>query len=640
MSDPGTNPYSRGLGDRLLSIYIQAYRLEHRTAYAFAFSGGTRLANTERAVVSLLRIPYSPCYDTSFILKYFKTEDFVQAHQEQVALEAASLHHAAEAFQRNNNICRAPRVHHVWPEENLIAMERIRGRNFPECEQAWWSKERMIRWRMSSGFPGIPRMNLKEGLGLIYRFRNQINRGPFPNRHEMILASLRRELRVFARMKRIGEDPPDDSYYDMDEIIEYLEMTIKNIEEVPRPTSPEFFSLNHNDLNLGLNIMVRGGKVAALIDWESASYDPFFLCVSDLTTRRDFNPRVWWEHSGPNGQNFHVLPYRLDSDPMEELLIKATLAGAERKPFPDWQLIDNNGGPLNEEDFCGDNYPEDISSDDDESIVDAAEIHCDSDADAEEEFIPRGVPKHQDLLIRRQRPVWIQELLTRRWYYEPVYALMKEFIHRQRGAGLGPDGEWGKLPEEYSGPFADWEDSLFMNVARTIFEGRRDQIIEPDRVYRVVDKAAKVPASTHNVPTGTQNVQPKTHKSPKRQRRVPAHISTAQSGTLVRARIAPESPVSSSRSAYLARHRPRRARPHLPPTTRRKTGRNHDPVPVSMFQRAWEPRRVKQGTEMDHPLVEAQLSDNDVLVNRVRGSIIAKAMEKLRVRLDSGAGVP
>ncbi|KAG0134371.1 hypothetical protein HOY82DRAFT_554243, partial [Tuber indicum] len=43
MSDPRTNSYSRRLSDRLLSTYIQAYRLEHRTAYAFAFSGGTRL---------------------------------------------------------------------------------------------------------------------------------------------------------------------------------------------------------------------------------------------------------------------------------------------------------------------------------------------------------------------------------------------------------------------------------------------------------------------------------------------------------------------------------------------------------------------------------------------------------------------
>ncbi|KAG0134372.1 hypothetical protein HOY82DRAFT_554249 [Tuber indicum] len=456
----------------------------------------------------------------------------------------------------------------------------------------------------------------------------------------MILASLRRELRVFERMQQIGEEPHYICCYGTDEMIEYLKMTIKNIEEVPRPTSPEFFSLNHNDLYLGLNIMVRGGKVAALIDWESASYDPFFLCVADLTTVSGFNPRVWWEHSGPNGQNFHVLPYRLDADPLEEFLVLASEAGAERKPFPDWQLIDNNGGPLNEEDFCGDNYPEDISSDDDESIVDAAEIHCDSDADAEEEFVPRGVPKLRDLFKRLQRPVWLPEPLERDWYYEPVYALMKEFIHRQRGAGLGPDGEWGKLPEEYSRPLADWEDSLFRNVARSVFEGTLDQTIGPDRVYWVVEKAAKVPASTHNVPTDTQNVQPKTHKSPKRQRRVPALVSTAQSGTVVRAEIAPESPVSSSRSAYLARHPTRRARPHLPPTTRRKTGRNHDPVPVSMFQRAWEPRRVKQGTEMDHPLVEAQLSDNDVLVNGVRGSIIAKAMEQLRARLDSGAGVP
>ena len=258
------------------------------------------------------------------------------------------------------------------------------------------------------------------------------------------------------------------------EMREYLRQTIRNFEAVPPPANPEFFSLNHNDLQRGFNIMMRGSKIAGVIDWETASYDPLPQCIGDLATSSDFNPRLWREHAGPNGERFHMLPYRMQRDTTQEQLTGATAAGAEVKPFPDWELIENHGGPLGEEDFCGDCYPEDISSCDDESMADPVEIFCDSDAELDDNT-PVGTRR-----------------LEHDWYYQPVHALIKEFIHHQRGEGVGPDGEWGKLPEEYSRPLADWEDPLFWRITNLLFEGRSDQIVGRDRVGEgVVAKALR-----------------------------------------------------------------------------------------------------------------------------------------------------
>ncbi|KAG0134375.1 hypothetical protein HOY82DRAFT_590281 [Tuber indicum] len=629
MSDYRTKPRAGQHDIQHLSSLIKAYRLEYATDLDWAASSSIRLTNNSFAMVSLMRIPYSPYYDTSFIVKYFKPDNSMRERAEEVAAEAASMQHAAEAFQRNGNICQAPKVYHVWPKHNLIAMERIRARDLWVSAQGWWPKERMIKFVRHMAV-------IRLAILTQYRFRNWIDRGPFPNRHEMILASLRRELLVVRRMKQIGEPVDNDSYYDIDDTIAYLEMTIEKIDGEPRPTRPEFFSLNHYNLPRRSNIMVRGSKVAALRNWGSASYDPLFLCVSDLATTTDFNPRLWEEH----GENFHVLPYRFYLDPMDGLFQNATIQRAERKPFPDWQLIDNHGGPLNEEDFCGGSYPEDISSDEDESIGDSVEMHCDSDADAEEELEPRRAPPNPNPFSDWPPiPGPRFQDLERRWYHQPVFSLMKEFIHHQRGAGLGPDGEWGKLPEEYSRPLADWEDPLFMNMTQFSFVGTRDQLIEDFMFEREVDQAAKVPAPTHNILN--PNVQPRARKSPKRQRQVPALISTVQSSAMVGADIAPESPVSSSSSACLARNRLRRGKLRLPLTGTQKTGRNQDPILLSMLPRVQEPCQERQWAEMDHPAVEAELQDDDdVLVNGVRGSIIAKVMEQLWVRQDSGAEVP
>ncbi|CAZ81511.1 unnamed protein product [Tuber melanosporum] len=704
MADLSTKPRSGRLLEtaaftELVDRYIEGHIHSH-SAERFALSGGIRLADTDRAVVALMRVPHPPYYDTSFIAKYFKTTNYEQAHREQVELEAASLHHAGEAFQRNNNISRSPRVYNLRPERNLIAMERIRARGVRDSPQTRWAKERMIKFVRHMAVVrlailtqvenelGVPRHSTHGGRVGPYcafvwwdmdrhKFWGRINRGPFPNRHEMILASLRRDRLVFRWMRREGLMVPVRSHFHtFNDIIEYLETTIRNIDQVPRPTRPEFFSLSHNDLQNGFNAMVRGSRVAALIDWEAGTYEPLSICVSDLVNSTDFDPRVWREHAGPNGENFHVLPYRLEADPIEANLAHSTRRGAERKPFPDWELIDNNGGPLDEEDFCGDNYPEDISSDDDESIVDAAEMHCDSDVDAEVEWVFPTIPGVEGITKKVPggkggRPYRIE----RDWYYQPVYALMKEFIHHQRGAGLGPNGEWGRLPEEYSRPLAEWEDPLFARVTESHFIARHNQLIDEDKVDGAVAQAApgpgptpkgpgptkkgpsptkkgtspaqkvpalarKVPTPTQDVPTPIQSPQPKMRKTSQRWRRVPTLTGSAHDDAVVRPEVSPESPVSSSSSDYLGRNRPRRVRPKSPPTTTWKASRNRSPIPRSALQRAREPRKAKQWAEVDHPPVEAPPPDDDTLVKGVRDSIMAKVMEQLMVGPDSDAGVP
>ncbi|KAG0135314.1 hypothetical protein HOY82DRAFT_589980 [Tuber indicum] len=630
MADLSTKPRSGRLPEtaaisELVDSFIQVYSRGYRSMGDFAVSG-TTLSDSLRAVVAMMRIPYPPYYDTSFILKYFKTANHVQPEREQVELEAASLHHAAEAFRRNNNISRSPRVYNLLPEQNLVAMERIHARGLRDSPQTQWSKERMIKF--------VRQMAARN-------FWGQINRGPFPNRHEMILASLRRDQLVFRWMRQAGQKlPPRSKSHSFNDTIEYLEKTIENIEAVPRPTRPEFFSLNHNDLQDGFNAMVRGSRVVALIDWEAGSYDPLSTCIRDLAHSTDFNPRVWREHAGPNGENFHVLPYRLQVDPIQRRLALATQRGAERKPFPDWELIENIGGPLGEEDFCGDNYPEDISSDDDESIVDAAEMHCDSDVDAEEEWVFPTAPELEKITRKTSEGGGVHPCrIETDWHYEPVYALIREFIHHQRGAGLGPDGEWGRLPEEYSRPLAEWEDPLFMRVTQNHFIGVRSQLIDEERADDGVAQAAPVPAPTKKVPTPTQNIQPKTRETGRRQRRVPTLIGVLYDDAAVGAEVPPESTAPGGSSAYLGRNRPRRVRPKSPPTTIRKTGRDLGPIPRSALHKVQEPRKAKQWAVVDHPPVEAPLPDDDILVKGVRDCILAKVMEKLRVGPDSGRGV-
>jgi len=131
---------------QLLDDFLDTSYQTFGTDEEFGTARGEQLANHARAMVCRMRVPFAPYYDTKFILKWFRTEGFAQAPIEQVELEAASLRHAAEAFQRNNNFSRVPRVYAVRAQRNLIAMECLPGRPAREGKWERWPKERMIRF--------------------------------------------------------------------------------------------------------------------------------------------------------------------------------------------------------------------------------------------------------------------------------------------------------------------------------------------------------------------------------------------------------------------------------------------------------------------------------------------------------------
>jgi len=412
--------------------------------------------------------------------------------------------------------------------------------------------------------------------------------------------------------------PSRSHFHRWQDIITYLETAIRNVNQVPRPANQEFFSLNHNDLRLGFNTMVRGTKVVGLIDWETASYDALPFCIEDITDYTDFNPREWWAHAGRNGVNFNVLPYRLEADDTEARLDNHTSQGADRKPFPDWDLIENHGGPLGEEDFFGDDYPEDISSSDEESIIDPAEMHCDSDVEAEELCVLPGGDGRLNQLEALRRGLAHHELSSD-WYYEPVYALMREFIHRQRGAGLGPDGEWGRLPEAYSRPLAEWMDPLYQRVTQRLFEALHGQLINEERAD-ADHRPVKAKAKAHTA---------KKSKSQPRQRRVPTLMDgwrDAAAGT----EISPES-LESSRVSWTTDCVPRRIRPRTPPRPWRAVGPNPDPIPLSPSPREQVPTGARQRGKADRPPVRPPPAD--FRVRAVRDKVTAKITQQLMARL-------
>ncbi|CUS09629.1 unnamed protein product [Tuber aestivum] len=643
MTDLGTIPRSGRLLDpavytELLGQYLDVGRRLCKGTEELCTDRGLRLADTSRAYVAMMRVPYAPYYDTNFILKYFRTGRGSQAHREQAELEGASLDHAAEAFRRNN-VGRAPRVYALRPALDLIAMECIRGKGYRDSSSGWWTKERMIKFvRQMAVFRLAILTQVENQLGVPRNAPHEGRVGPYCSHvwweYDKVLGldgprpipKPPRNDTGLPSQRPIGNqmDVATRSATPKPLTLPHMGRHDINFEREPRPTRPEFFSLNHNDLGLGFNVMMRGGKIAAIIDWETASYDPLSMCLVDLTTQTDYDPREWREHAGPNGENFHVLPYRLEADPTEGRMSLATRMGAERKPFPDWEIIENNGGPLCEADFCGDDYPEDLASDEDESIVDAVQMHCDSDVDAEEDCLTPPGGEDDD-----ERPRPNLHRLKGDWYYEPVYALMKEFIRHHRGAGLGPNGEWGKLPEEHSRPLADWDDPLFWRVTQTHFEGRHRQVVDEDRFDVAAAMVEQAVAKAHKAK--------KKFAVPSRPRRVPTLLNAwGDTAATSEEESSPRSPGSSAGIAdWTRRLSPRRKR-SITSLMGRKVGPSHDPIPLTAFPGAHAPTKAgRQGAEVNVPS-----TSDDELVRSVRDAILARVMERLRSVLDSGGENP
>ncbi|RPB03504.1 hypothetical protein L873DRAFT_1841128 [Choiromyces venosus 120613-1] len=641
-----------------IEAYLNVGQFRFNGFADFTSRRAQRLVDHERAEVALMRVPYSPYFDTQFILKSFKTSFHVQAHMEQVLLEAASLHHAAEAFRRNN-IGRAPRVLALRSEVDVIAMECIRGRGVRDSYPEWWSKERHIKFIRQMAAIRIAMLTQTENqTGLPFwdppnpervgpycgnvwwdagrwRLWEQISRGPFDSRHEMILASMRRELVALRYHGSRGHVGSSEFFDDVESMTRFLEETIERIEAVPRPTQPEFFSLNHGDLSGGFNTMLRGGKIVAIIDWEMAAYIPHSMCVYDLCALTNFDPREWEAHAGVDGENFHVLPYRMygEDETLRRHMNNYSYLGAELRAFPDWELIENHGGPLGEEDFMGEDIASDISSSEDESNLEALEMFCDSDAECEQECLlpPQGpdaviASASTEAVRRGQNPAY----LSIEWYYAPVYALMREFIHHQRGRGLGPDGEWGRLPEEYSHPLSHWEDPLFLKTTQRQWTARRSECVEE---YMVGDPNRLL-----------KRKRVAQQKTKSRKRKVPtlldgwygaAATPTREGIPPTKEKIPPEQTADSSDDQASPYPKPRPPRRISRSPRRQRTIRDpREPIPLSQLRNAPEPTRLKPWEKEEIPY-EEPLSDDDARLRHVQDSIIGKVMERLTVRFES-----
>ena len=165
MTDVWTKPRSgqpiNPIGySQLIDNFLDTNYQTFRTDKNFSAARRDQLVNHARAIVSLMWVPYTPYYDTKFILKSFRKERFVQAPIEQEELEAASLHHAVEAFQHNKNFSPASRVYAVWVQRNFIPMECLLGRGYLNGTPAWSPKERMIRFvRQVENQLKVPRHN-------------------------------------------------------------------------------------------------------------------------------------------------------------------------------------------------------------------------------------------------------------------------------------------------------------------------------------------------------------------------------------------------------------------------------------------------------------------------------------------------
>ena len=78
-----------------------------------------------------------------------------------------------------------------------------------------------------------------------------------------------------------------------------------------------------------------------------------------------------------------------------------------------------SGGPLGEEDFCGNNYLEEVSLGNDESIIDSAVMPGNSDIQAYELCVLHGDPERLKQIEDLRRGLMPCQPPPD-WYYEPV----------------------------------------------------------------------------------------------------------------------------------------------------------------------------------------------------------------------------
>lgn len=107
-----------------------------------------------------------------------------------------------------------------------------------------------------------------------------VNQGPYSTIRDFVLASCQKELAyhsLYPASTALSDDNPGKPRQWKKYAVDLMEQLSK------RKFSRESrFHLAHGDLIEGNNITLRGGKVTAIIDWETAAFLPFSEAVGDL----------------------------------------------------------------------------------------------------------------------------------------------------------------------------------------------------------------------------------------------------------------------------------------------------------------------------------------------------------------------
>lgn len=104
-----------------------------------------------------------------------------------------------------------------------------------------------------------------------------MNFGPYPTVRDFVLASYMKEIAFYSSYpnRAVSENTVLSTWSD------YIKTLSGQISTHLFSQEGEFH-LTHGDLVEGNNIAIRGGKVAALFDWETASFLPFSEAITEL----------------------------------------------------------------------------------------------------------------------------------------------------------------------------------------------------------------------------------------------------------------------------------------------------------------------------------------------------------------------
>lgn len=212
--------------------------------------------------------------------------------------------------------------------------------------------------------------------------------------------------------------PPGDQFTSWEDWIKYL-TELREYSEVHKFRTKEPFVFSHLQPASGEHLVMRGSKIAALLDWQKSWYMPYSEAVAG------------------------VLDFPTSDREFPEQLQRYKDAGAESEMRPNWEVIDEYGGPLCEDDFAAD-FP---SDDEGEDVHVGYEDGVSKYAESDDELEGSGSSSMDDGDGDKA------EGMEKTWYLLPVWKLMHEYIMR------GGEGEL-KFEEAFRSPLAHWADQL------------------------------------------------------------------------------------------------------------------------------------------------------------------------------------